>query len=367
MAKKLDKQLAKDKLNQCLKLSDSVTPSQQIEKFVGLSQSVGKTHIAFLGTALLAKILNPRVNLYYLKPSKIEHEQEKELAYSARSICHSILVPFARKNNINLGATGAEPLNNQPYFGMNTLNDGTGIHPTAKPAYEELLALINKIQKTSESETEELLAQFFRATKKVPQLATKMIKVGSQLTIPHLCQQLNSLLAEKSENGKRAQAFASGILDAFFNEYFIDVGSGRVNDPSRTRPGDITLKLAKTDSTVWVAVEVKHKPVSHQEIINFVEQATKSFTVKNFVYLSLHTDQEPLDTHRLAFEAHAFGSSLKVFMSIQEFISDILFWPHSNMTANAPTVVNHIYRRLEEIECEPITLRRFQQQLGSEV
>jgi hypothetical protein len=43
-------------------------------------------------------------------------------------LCHSVLVPLSAELGFSLGVTGREPLNNQPYFRMTRLDDGTPVH-----------------------------------------------------------------------------------------------------------------------------------------------------------------------------------------------------------------------------------------------
>jgi hypothetical protein len=63
----------------------------------------------------LPKSVNRKADLYAIKPT---HAADNENAFSARTLCHSVIVPVAAELGISLGVTGREPLNNQPYFRM---------------------------------------------------------------------------------------------------------------------------------------------------------------------------------------------------------------------------------------------------------
>jgi SacI restriction endonuclease len=63
-------------------------------------EGVSKTHVAFLGTAMLAKGMNRCADLFAIKP---EHAENNPNAFSARTLCHSVLVPLAAELGINLG------------------------------------------------------------------------------------------------------------------------------------------------------------------------------------------------------------------------------------------------------------------------
>ena len=93
----------------------------RIEKISQLCEAgLSKTHLAFLGTAILAKAVEPKVNLLAIKPRLLP---EEPFAYSARSLCHGVLVPLSAELDFDIGVRGREPLNNQPYFRMSYLGD----------------------------------------------------------------------------------------------------------------------------------------------------------------------------------------------------------------------------------------------------
>ena len=91
-----------------------------------------RTHIAFLGTALLAKALNHNVDPHTVKPT---HAPNKERAYPARTLAEKVLVPVSIQVGFHLGVTGREPLNNQPYFRMRWLGDDTPISSNSRPPF----------------------------------------------------------------------------------------------------------------------------------------------------------------------------------------------------------------------------------------
>jgi hypothetical protein len=126
--------------------SDKGAP-QWIIKVERLSQlcetGISKTHIAFLGTAMLAKTLDLRADLFAIKPT---HARDNAKAFSARTLSHSVLVPLAAELGINLGVTGREPLNNQPYFRMERLDVGTPVHAGGRAAFDYMLSLVRELQ-----------------------------------------------------------------------------------------------------------------------------------------------------------------------------------------------------------------------------
>jgi hypothetical protein len=63
--------------------------SKPIEQLSEIAEGGSRTHIAFLGTAILAKCVAPEVDVFAVKV------EAGAGAYSARGLCHSVLVPNA--------------------------------------------------------------------------------------------------------------------------------------------------------------------------------------------------------------------------------------------------------------------------------
>src|ERR1700681_3951819 len=74
--------------------------------------SSARTHIAFLGTVMIAKATNLKADLFAIKP---EHAGNNANAFSARTLSENVLVPLSAEIGFNIGSTGRQPLNNQPY------------------------------------------------------------------------------------------------------------------------------------------------------------------------------------------------------------------------------------------------------------
>ncbi len=72
-------------------------------------------------------------------------EEVGQLLKTARGLAHGVLVPHAPHLDINLGVTGREPLNNQPYFRIKRVETDMPVHGNARPAIDALLELLNVI------------------------------------------------------------------------------------------------------------------------------------------------------------------------------------------------------------------------------
>ena len=64
---------------------------RKVEHLSSLCQGKARTHIAFLGTAILAKAVDRRADLFAIKP---EHAPDNPNAFSARILSENVLVPL---------------------------------------------------------------------------------------------------------------------------------------------------------------------------------------------------------------------------------------------------------------------------------
>lgn len=89
MTIQLDADISRERFLRALALarSDAMLPADWVERARKVGQSPSKTFIAMLGTALLAKATDSRVDPFALKTRK--HRS----AYSARSLCKTFSSP----------------------------------------------------------------------------------------------------------------------------------------------------------------------------------------------------------------------------------------------------------------------------------
>ena len=125
----LDYNVARERFEEALKRAKSKAdvPQQWQDRTRKVGESPSKTFIAMLGTALLAKATDDRVDPFALKTRAFP------TAYSARSLCKDVLVPCAVEAGIHLGTTGREPLNNQPFFRHERVGPDMAVRPSARP------------------------------------------------------------------------------------------------------------------------------------------------------------------------------------------------------------------------------------------
>jgi SacI restriction endonuclease len=326
----------------------------KIEKLSQLCEDSGfKTHIAFLGTAVVAKAIDRSVDLYAVKP---KHARATANAYSARSLCHSVLVPLSAELGFNIGVTGREPLNNQPYFRMTRLDDGTPVHQGSRAAFTFMLELVAELAKltTTEEDAREALRAFISVRRDY--VRKHSARPGeTQITPEQLVTAVKALILDNSEGGKRAQAVVAGLLDVFAG---IDrVESGRVNDPSRKYPGDVCVRSAADDEEWDKAFEVRDKPVTAADVQIFAAKCIE-MGVREAAVVMVADKQTVLDAEALDAWASERGMSLSLFHGWGSIIDQALFWSELPKLDGAREAVAFIHDRLQSVEAskEAVTL-----------
>ena len=346
----IDKARARDLLRQLSATSLPADPAwlAKVEKLSRLcEEGVSKTHIAFLGTSMLAKAIDRRADLFTIKP---DHAPGNDRAYSARSLCHGVLVPLAAELGINIGVTGREPLNNQPYFRMTRLGDDTPVHQGGLAAFTFMVELVRELQELrSESDARQALQAFVVVRRRYQ--PRYLERSGETVITPEqLVSAIRAFVREDSEHGKRAQAVVAGLLDVFAGAARVE--SGRINDPSRKYPGDVCVRSA-VDATIWEkAFEVRDKPVAPSDVQIFGKKCV-DMGVREAAIVMVADRQPILESERLSAWAASFGIGLTLFHGWHSIVEQALFWASASKPESASQAVGLIHDRLLAVEASP--------------
>ncbi len=271
-------------------------------------------------------------------------------AYSARMLCHEVLVPASRVHGFDLGVTGREPLNNQPFFRYERIDQMDRIRD--RVGLLLLLASLRKIDQLSAAEAGEALASFLYERTAVADLKRRTTLLDVALGVRQAVRAADCFVREEADGGKRGQALVAGVLDLVFPE----VRMGRVNDPSRRFPGDVQ---AMVGVQVVLAVEVRQKLVGPDEALAFARAAAEAGVV-NAAVAALAPGQEPL--HRASLRDYAeskHGVLLSVIESADELIAAALLWSGMRTDDALRDLPQRILDRLHEIEASQRSLRRW--------
>jgi len=316
---------------------------EKIDNFSQICEETSKTHIAFLGTAILAKCVNIQIDAFSVKAG-----DKSNGAYSARGLAHGVLVPQAPRLNINLGVTGREPLNNQPYFRIMRVTRDIPVRGNAQKAIDSLIDLLESINTIgTKDEAREALRAFIHVRRQYSPIYATLGNDVSILPSNELAMAVTNFVNENSEGGKRAQAVVAGLLDLFAGSN--RVLSGRINDPDRHLPGDVGIKNKNNPETWEKVFEVRDKIVSAEDVYLFVQKAVEN-GVKDTAVVSSHISQDKVDLEEICMWAKEREVTINFYMGWEDFIEQIVFWSETPQIEGLKLVPKFIYDRLVEIE-----------------
>lgn len=319
---------------------------------------VSKTHVAFLGTVMIAKAMRLDVDLFAIKP---RHAGDNPGAFSARTLCHGVLVPLAADLGINIGVTGREPLNNQPYFRMTRLGDDTPVHAGGRAAFDYTVQLVEELQALSTREEARAALAAFVAERRRHQPRYIVPEGESAIAPGSLPAAIETFVRDASENGRRAQAVVAGLMDAFAGPERVE--SGRINDPSRKYPGDVCIRAAG-DTEAWEkAFEVRDKPVTLSDIQIFGNKCL-NMGVCEAAVVAVADGQASLDRGALRMWSAKLGLGITLFLSWESIAEQALFWSSDPMPVAARRAVEHIHERLIAVEASPEAVELWAQITG---
>ena len=345
---RIDRKKARKVLREEYERADELAPdpdwAERLSEFQAATTQY-KTYIAILATALLARSTDVRANPYALKVGDGDPG-----SYAARSLATKVLVPEAGVLGIDLGVTGSEPHNNQPFFRATSvsLEMASIIKQSARPALD---ALISCLAKTAACATEEEarvgLRSFIAMHRRgeLPPLDPGAERPASPAVLARL---MTAFVDQNSEGGKRAQAVAAGLLDVAHGRD--SVRAGRINDPSRHHPGDVAIA---SEGGGWdLVIEVKDKPVHEGDLRLFARRVVQA-GVPRAGYVAVASKQAPLDVRGVVEWCGARGVAYQVFLDWESLLHQVLTWA----VGTVPALVGDAYRaidaRLIEAEVSP--------------
>ena len=315
----------------------------RIEGFSEICERTSKTHIAFLGTALLAKSVNIACDAFSVKAG-----DDSPGAYSARGLAHGVLVPQAPRLDINLGVTGREPLNNQPYFRIKRVSKDVPVRGNVQVAIDalvELLELINQLENTDEAR--KVLRAFIYVRRKYSPSYATLYENSKLMDSVEIAEAISDFVSTNSEGGKRAQAVVAGLLDLFAGT--ARVMSGRINDPDRHLPGDVGVKNAENPEEWDKVFEVRDKAVTEEDVYLFIQKAIDN-KVREAAVVCAHSSQIKLDVCEISTWAKERNVAITFYIGWRNFIAQIAFWSEKPQPEGLAAIPALIYERLIEIE-----------------
>lgn len=335
----LDVYISRERFGKALTLacSDASLPTEWLERTRKVGQSPSKTFTVMLGTALLAKATDSRIDPFSLKT------RNHRSAYSARSLCKDVLVPCAVDAGVHLGTTGREPLNNQPFFRHERVGPDMTVRPSVRPQLDYLCESLAAMKSLDEKQAVRALAAFLRVRLEEAAPRPGPVVIERAVDVPELAEGISRFISSDPENGKRGQALVAACLDLIFQ----DVKTTRVYDPSRHWPGDV---VALTKDMIILAVEVKQRPANSTEILQFAERCAQK-GVHRAIAATLDPDQTPLYVDELRQEAwRRHGVHLSILEDASDLVHAALTWTSKPLSEALAELPQLMASRLEEVE-----------------
>lgn len=336
---------AKHRLSEALDLarSEDELPEEWIGHAREMAAEPYKTFTPFLGTALLAKATDPSID-----PRSIK-ENYSPRSYSVRSLAHGVLVPRLIEEHIDIRNRGPEPMNNQPFFRYDHVDT---IERVRRPdALERLKAVLHKVDALNADSAQLALAAFIRQRLEATGMTVIPVIDDVIVSLDLLVESMRTFLAEDAENGKRAQGIVAALADCAFH----DVGTARVNDPSRHYPGDV---VALDDGLVLLSVEVRAKPVTAPEVTRFARECAAA-GISRCIIAAFAGNQPQLDGDALAADALCLGTILRIHYSAEAMLYSCLSWLDGDVGPVIRALPQRIMYRLDEIEVRQESLDRW--------
>ncbi|WP_073754333.1 restriction endonuclease, SacI family [Streptomyces sp. CB03234] len=334
--------------------TEAVEASDLPEYWIYLARSLReekapRTYTPALCVALLARACNEAVDPLSIK------EEYSDRSYSHRTLAHGVLVPLSVELGFDLKATGREPLNNQPFFRYDHYSEIERIQRSARPYFEHLQSALQMVdaegytRQQAQSALAAVLTVCIEAARK-----KRRVVSGSAIVEASLIAQTESFVTSGADMPRKLQACVAAALDMTYPK----VASRRLNDPSRDFPGDV--HALREDGSPLLAVEVRGKPVTPEELEQFVRSVADAEIPR--AALVVHTDghRSLLANERTTIRLERdYGRVVKVSESVSSFMRDLFVWSSHDTLEILSSFPDGMYKRMSEIEVAQHELDRW--------
>lgn len=320
------------------------TWDRDIETFHKACHGAAQTHIAVLGTAILAKCGDPQVDVFALQ------KRSGPRGYSARTLSNKVLAPMAREMDIHLGVTGLEPHQNSPYTGEPRIRRDFDVRPYSRPAFSMLCDLLDRISNLpDEKSARAALRAFIAVCRRNGPRYSATVDPTLDVAIDDLIEHIVAFVAQESDGGKRAQAIVAALMDILVGPD--RVVTSRINDPSRSAPGDV---LVRSTTGGWErTLEVRDKPIDHNDLINLASRAAAK-DVHEVTMVAVAARQPQIDSTEAQAWAAQRDVCLTVFLKWDCLIRQVLLWGPTPSLQAAKDLPALVLERLISLEV-PVT------------
>jgi hypothetical protein len=319
--------------------SDAEVPDIWLRRTQRIADCPSKTYIAALGTVLLAKATDPRIDALTIKSKAGPN------AYSMRSVV-KVLVEKGRIYGYHLGRTGPEPLNNQPWFGADRVDRIENLRSDVMPYHRDMIRYLSEINTATSDEAFDALVAFLRLRLEFAEAerrAAASVVVEASENLAELIETLSIFLRDDSEGGRRGQALVAALLDIAHEEVYL----APINDPTGL---DVSVS---DEGKLLLGFEVKQKAITEATAIHLAEEARRAGADKA-ILVALAADQRPLDRPSIRREALAqHRVLLGVWEGLPELVASVALQAPISAAEFASEVPSVYLSRMQQHEVSP--------------
>lgn len=310
MAERIDHREALRVLEECHRIAysgDPVSPLWEQRTRQLAEMRSNKVAIAVLGTALLAKATNPRIDALSL------HERSGPAGYQARTLAREVLAANAHRLGFVLGTKAPDPLASSPWFGAKRIDQIDKWRPRARVHADNL---INWLSTLEAEEAKDALSAFLRVRMLEAQRASQQrLPTFSDITavsFDELVATLRPFIELQPEEGRRGTA---AVAAAFAAAGFEVVARG-VHDPGQT-----DIDILDAEGAIAIGIEVKQKPATDKDALDLAAGA-RSVGATKAILCALDPTQVALDAPRLRRAAETeHAVMLHIIDSVEELLT----------------------------------------------
>jgi hypothetical protein len=309
---------------------------ERVERIAGCPS---QSYVAALGTALLAKAADERIDALSVKYGA------GPTAYSMRGVV-KVLVEKATLYGYHLGRKGPEPLNNQPWFHSDRVDRAVGIEKKAQPFHRDIVRYLTELNRATSAEAFSGLVAFIRLRQKAEaeeQQSLAALQVVAKAPIDDLMNVIQLFINDDPENGRRGQALTAALFELAYE----DVRLSSVHNPTGL---DVTIW---SSGRLVLGIEVKQKPVTEAAVLHLAEEAALR-GIDKALFVALAPQQRRLDRESLRVDALDYhGVLLSVYEGVPELVTGAALASSLAVDAFAEEFPNVYLRRMRQHEVTP--------------
>jgi hypothetical protein len=345
MSVRVDRAAVRAALERAVRIADRAEDVPMIwkQRTEHIGESPSQTMVAFLGNALLARAtLGERIDPRSIKA------RSGERGYSTRGTV-SVLVAGKRDFGYGLGVEKAEPLNNQPFFHSNRIDEIAleEVKSGARDYLRSLKSYLRNIDSLSKEDAEKALAAFIVVRRRVSEEKRRQAAAELEedsISLPRLARAAASFVTDRPEQGRRGQALVAASLDCVLPR----VELGAIHDPDAF---DIIAFRNKDDEVPSPVVQVKQKVVGEDTAVELAEAAfaTGSSTA---LLVAIASGQAPLDGQVIANRVDSLGVIVLAVTSVAQLLTALAVFSSRAPQEIASKLPEAFESRLREIGCK---------------